>query len=110
MELETKKNDSSLIIKAKGRMDAKTAPDFEKECLEWIDKNETNLIINLGELDYISSAGLRSLLSVGKKLKSEGGKIVFCKLSGMVREVFDISGFASIFPVFDSEEDAVAKG
>jgi anti-anti-sigma factor len=55
----------------------------------------------------MSSAGLRSILSLGKKVKAQGGSLVFCNLQGMVQEVFDVSGFTSIFSVYASQEEAL---
>ena len=53
-------------------------------------------MLDLGRLDYISSAGLRVVLIAAKRLKSVGGALVLCTLNPSVREVFEISGFASI--------------
>ncbi|MDD3978369.1 MAG: STAS domain-containing protein, partial [Methanomicrobium sp.] len=90
-----------------GRIDAITAPEFEKSMSELISKGENNLIINFSGLEYISSAGLRSILATAKRIKAEGGKILFAGLQGPVEEVFKISGFYSIFNIFDSETAAL---
>lgn len=107
MEVEGVKNDKATVIKVKGRMDAVTAPDFERECAKWVNGGEKVVILDFKELEYISSAGLRSILAMGKKLKSQSGKLLFCNMSGMVRGVFDISGFASIFPIHDTLEQTL---
>jgi len=107
MEIKTKKDDKGLIVSVNGRIDAVTAPDFEKSLLERISSGETILVINLSELEYISSAGLRSILSIAKVLKAKGGKMMFACLRGTVRDVFKISGFGTIFQIFDTEEEAL---
>ncbi len=89
-------------------MDAVTAPEFEQECDRWIDQGSNDLVVDLSGLEYISSAGLRVILGVGKKVKSNQGSLIFGGMSGMVKEVFEISGFSSIFPVHDSLESALA--
>ncbi len=100
--------DKAVTIKATGRMDAVTAPMFEQECMRWVEQGHLHLIVDFIGLEYISSAGLRVILGVGKKLKAQAGSLAFGGMSAMVKEVFDISGFASIFPVYDSMEAALA--
>jgi anti-anti-sigma factor len=109
MKIEAARMEKAVVIKVSGRMDAVTAPEFEQACDQWIQGDQKNLVLDLGALDYISSAGLRSVLSTGKKVKAVGGKLLLCSLSGMVKEVFEISGFASIFPLYETAESALAQ-
>jgi anti-anti-sigma factor len=109
MELNGCKQDNFFVVEVKGRMDAVTAPDFEKSCQEWLQQGETQLVVDLKGLEYMSSAGLRSILIVGKKLKAAGGGLSFCSLTPNVAHVFSISNFASIFPVHISLEQALGK-
>ena len=74
-----------------------------------MNQREINFIINLGELDYISSAGLRSVLVTAKKLKVKNGLIFLAALTDVVRDVFEISGFSSIIPIYESIESALAE-
>ncbi|MFP4168364.1 MAG: STAS domain-containing protein [Desulfonatronovibrionaceae bacterium] len=108
MEFTTEQQSDKTILKASGRMDATTSSEFEKKCTELINKGSLHIIVDLSGLEYISSAGLRSILAVGKKLKADGGSFAFCNLRGMVKEVFDISGFGSLFPIHDTLESALA--
>lgn len=110
MKIESSKKGIAVVIKVLGRMDAVTAPEFEKECDGWLAKGEKSFVVDLGGLEYISSAGLRSILATAKKLKAAQGNIHFCNLSGMVQEVFTISGFSSMFPIHDSLDEALAQG
>ena len=107
MEINTKKERNTLIISLKGRMDAVTSPEFEKSLKELIEAGENNILINLSGLEYISSAGLRSILTIAKLLKAKEGKILFSGLQGPVKDVFNISGFGSIFKIYDSEAAAL---
>jgi anti-anti-sigma factor len=109
MEIQTRKEKSVVIVSVKGRMDALTAPEFEKNLSDLISKGETLFLLNFAGLEYISSAGLRSILATFKKLKEKQGKILFTGLQGPVEEVFKISGFHSIFKNFDSEETALKE-
>jgi anti-anti-sigma factor len=97
------------VVSVKGRMDAVTAPEFEKNVIDLISKGEKTFVVNFVELDYISSAGLRSILALAKKLKGKEGKILLAGVRGPVEEVFNISGFSSMFKIFDSEESALRE-
>ena len=99
MQFESAKQGKAVVIKAKGRMDAASAPEFEAECGRFIDQGETLLAVDQGGVEYLSSAGLRSILATAKRLKARQGEIRFCGLTGMVQEVFSVSGFSSMFQV-----------
>ncbi len=109
MEIGTRKEKSTVVVSVKGRMDAVTAPEFEKNVSDLMSKGEKTFVVNFVDLDYISSAGLRSILALAKKLKEKEGKILFAGLKGPVEEVFKISGFQSMFKIFDSEENALRE-
>lgn len=103
----TGKKKDCLIVTVEGRMDAVTAPDFE-QCLKgWINDGETMFVVDFGGLDYISSAGLRSILMIAKSLKVKEGQMMLCALRDTVKEVFEISGFSTIIPVYESVETAL---
>ncbi len=107
MEITTRKEKQVIVVSVQGRLDAVTAPELERKLAALIDQGETLFLLNMSGLEYISSAGLRSILATAKKLKEKQGKIVFAGLGGTVQEVFKISGFLSIFTTFDSEEAAL---
>jgi anti-anti-sigma factor len=107
MEINTRKDQNNVIVSIEGRMDAVTSPEFEKNLSGLITAGEINFLINMSRLEYISSAGLRSILTIAKILKAKNGKILFAGLQGPVKDVFNISGFGAIFQIFDTEEDAL---
>ena len=109
MEIKSRKEKGGLVVSVDGRIDAVTAPDFEKSLSGFIAAGETVLVINLSALEYISSAGLRSILAIAKLLKTKGGKIIFSSLKGTVKDVFKISGFGSIFQIYETETEALNK-
>lgn len=109
MEFSASKQGMFLVLAAKGRMDAITAPRFEAECDSQLKAGEKRLVVDLSGLEYISSAGLRSILASAKKLKAQGGDLAFCCLSGIVAEVFAVSGFAKLLPVLATLDDALAR-
>ncbi|MBU0544205.1 MAG: STAS domain-containing protein [Proteobacteria bacterium] len=107
MQIKTGKEKNMLIVSVKGKIDTITAPEFEKTLFSLITQGEKNLLLNFSELDYINSAGLRSILVSAKQLKVNNGKLSFSELKGPVKEVFKISGFSTIFDIFDTQEDAL---
>ncbi len=88
-----------------GEMDAVTAPDFESTLSKMIAQGEMKFLVDLSGLEYISSAGLRSILAVAKGLKERGGELLFVGLHDHVRDVFELSGFYSIFRIFRTEDE-----
>ena len=107
MEVNIRKEEKALVVSVTGRMDAVSAPDFDTQVEEQVDKGESNLVLDLSGLDYISSAGLRSMLTLAKKLKAKEGVLVLCGLQDVVNEVFEVSGFSTIFEIFGSLEEAM---
>ena len=90
-------NGTALEIALEGRLDTMTSPDLEAELKEAMDGAES-LTMDFGKLDYISSAGLRVLLSAHKAMSAKGGlKII--NVNEVVREVFDVTGFSDILNI-----------
>lgn len=87
----------ALVIAAEGRLDTTTAPQLEEELRKSLD-GVASLIFDLEKLEYISSAGLRVLLSAQKRMNGQGGmKIV--RPGEIVREIFDVTGFSDILTI-----------
>lgn len=107
MSLGTRKEQDIVIITITGKMDAITSPSIENKLTELVDAGERKLVFDFQGLDYISSAGLRGILATAKKLKAEKGDIVFANIRGYVAEVFKMSGFHSLFRIFDSVDAAM---
>jgi anti-sigma B factor antagonist len=107
MEFTQNKTDKYYIIDVSGRLDATTSSQFEQQCDTWIAAQEYQILVDMGGIDYISSAGLRGILTSAKKLKALGGSLRFCGLQGMVADVFKMSGFSSMFQLFDDKEQAL---
>jgi anti-anti-sigma factor len=107
MEITERKTADVVTLGLSGKMDAATAKTFEEKLLSQIQSGERRFVINLAQLDYISSAGLRVFLLAAKRLNSADGKIVLCSLQAPVSEVFEISGFSSIFSIYGSHDDAI---
>ncbi len=104
--IESTQNDTP-ILKVIGRVDSKTALDFEEKVIDSIQNGSQNVLIDCEELDYISSAGLRVLNKGAKKLKAVKGKIVLFSMEEYIREVFEIAGFDMFLPIVPGLDDAL---
>ncbi|MBN1865440.1 MAG: STAS domain-containing protein [Victivallales bacterium] len=106
MEISRQEKDGVIVMAIKGRLDASSATEAEKE-LNSLCSNDARLLLDLSGLEYISSAGLRVLLVVAKQIRHCGGKLCLCALTDSVMEVFNISGFSSIFNIAPDIDEAV---
>jgi anti-anti-sigma factor len=93
-----------------GRLDTKTAPDFEKKLLELLKGGARRFVVDFSPTEYVSSAGLRVLVMLAKKLAGGEGRLVLCGMNDSIREVFEISGFTALFAITATVDDAVASG
>ena len=107
MNIHEERSDGVLIIGLEGRLDATSSKMFEEKTLAMIDAGETRLVIDLSQLDYVSSAGLRVFLLASKRLNPAGGKLVLCSLQEPVKEVFEIVGFFSVLSILGSKDEAL---
>jgi anti-sigma B factor antagonist len=108
MDIQINKVEQTFIVSASGKIDAMTSPSYEASIAGQIEAGSLSLVLDLGGVDYISSAGLRVILAAAKSLKNRGGSLLLANARGPVKEVFDISGFGSVFKIFDSVDAAVS--
>ena len=109
MNLEQEHRSDILILRPCGRLDSSSSPELERVVTEQLGAGVQRLVFDLSSLDYISSAGLRVILLAGKRLRASKGKLVLVGLQTMVREVFDMSGFLSLFAITATLDEGVAK-
>jgi anti-sigma B factor antagonist len=107
MDITSTNHERAVVVAVAGRMDAVSAPQFEKTCDPFITAGTRNIVADIAGLTYISSMGLGCLLSVAKKLQPKGGKLYVSGAAGMVKEVFRMAGFESIFPMLDNTDVAL---
>ena len=107
MEIIEEKQSGINIFKLNGRLDSNTSQGFEKKVFQAIDDGSKSLIIDFGQLEYISSAGLRVILKATKAIKREEGKMMLCDMQDYVKEVFEIAGFDSFLPIVGTMDDAL---
>lgn len=107
MNITLTEADGVTIVRFEGNLDTNTAPEAQARLDELADQGVGKVLVDFADLDYISSAGLRVLLATAKKLRGGGGNLRLCSLNETVAEVFEISGFSTIFAVFGSEVEAL---
>ncbi len=108
MNVEHGIQDGVDIVFLNGRIDAQSAPGVNQEIGTVLDGGRNKMLIDFKSLDYISSAGLRVLITVAKRLKAEQGSLVLCNLDEKIYEVFDVSGFTAIFDICTTREEALS--
>ena len=108
MEIPNENVDGTLILKPTGRIDGQNAVDFQTAIESIVSDSDKSVILELEDLVYISSAGLRVILLLAKTLKSRNAQFAMCSIAGSVKDVFDISGFGKIIATHDTREDALA--
>ncbi|MCD2512854.1 STAS domain-containing protein [Comamonas endophytica] len=109
MHIEQERRDDILILRPRGRLDSSSSPEFERLLVEQLDAGIQRLALDFSGLDYISSAGLRVVLLAGKKLRASKGRMVLAAMQPMVHEVFDMSGFLTLFAVADTLDEGLAR-
>jgi anti-sigma B factor antagonist len=107
VEIGEQREDGILVLRPVGRLNNDSSPDFQARLLAWVDSNDA-VVIDLGSVEYISSAGLRALMMASRRAKARGGRIAVADLSPLVKEVFTISRFDQVVQVFERAADARA--
>ena len=97
LNIEKKSNASQLTVALTGRLDTTTAPELEKELKDSLN-GVTELVIDMAALEYISSAGLRVLLSAQKTMNKQGGMKVI-HVNETIQEIFEVTGFSDILTI-----------
>jgi anti-anti-sigma factor len=109
VEITVKQQEGVSVVSVAGKLDTLCAPDFQGKLLELIGLGEKIIVLDFMGLQYVSSAGLRSILIGAKKAKSCGGRLCCCGLQPVVKKVFEVSGFSEMIPVFETHQEALEK-
>ena len=107
LAIATAKQQDTLVITLDGRIDAQSAKELEQQSLTWIDSGEKKLVLDFSAVNFISSAGLRVILLIAKKLEPVDGKVKLCGLNATLKDVFEISGFSKLFVIVPSVAEAL---
>jgi anti-anti-sigma factor len=107
MNIKKEKINEFSVIHIDGRIDTLNSTALEAEMDQLHSSGERKIIIDCGDVKYISSSGLRVFLNAQKKAITTHGILSLCNMQLPIREIFDISGFSSIFTIFNSLEEAL---
>lgn len=108
IKVETLDDVTEVVMK--GRLDGNTMKEVEDQLESLIfQTKKTKVFFELKELEYISSAGLRVMLLSLKRITANQGKLVLCELQQNVQEIFNLSGFSSIFKIVATREEALLQ-
>lgn len=97
------------LVEVSGRIDSMNANQLGTTLIDEIDGGHIQLVLDLGKVDFMSSAGLRELVTALKKVKKASGDMRLAQPSSRVREVLEMAGLDTIFLIFDSQGDAVSS-
>ena len=107
MQISVKTINKVKVVEIEGKLNTRSAPDAEKQLARLIESGEKRILVNLEKLEYVSSSGLRVLLAAAKKLNASDGELRICGVKGFVEEIFQISGFSTIFTIYENETEAL---
>jgi anti-anti-sigma factor len=96
-----------IVLRVQGRVDAASSPQLEKIINSIIDTGHFKILLNMEKVDYLSSAGMRLMLSMLKKLKQLAGKFAACNLTEDVMDVIKMAGFQNVIEFYTSEEEGL---
>jgi anti-anti-sigma factor len=99
---------NTCVVVVSGRLDGSTSAAFAEQVGELAVGDNPRLLLDFGAVDFVTSAGLRAVLQVVKRVKASGGLLAMCNVQEPVREVLDISGFAAMFGIHRERPDAIA--
>lgn len=108
--LRVKENKDNLIIYLKGRLDVHLSAEVEKEINDIIQENPNmSIIINLNEIEYMSSSGLRVLVAVMRLLKANERSLRLCHLNSAVKKIFEVVELMDMFEIYETEAEALGQ-
>ncbi len=107
MEIKTRRVDDVLVVEITGRLDTQSSGPASVEMARIAQDGNSKILLNLRNLEFLSSAGLRVLLRTAKLLPEPEGRMMICQAKGVVKEVLEISGFDTFIDVHDTEAAAL---
>jgi len=109
MEIIEKMSGNIAILKLKGRLDAASAKDVKDKVASFACEKKVNLVIDMGEIDFIDSSGLGVLVASLRSANKAGGDIKISSLQDQVRTIFELTRLHRLFEIFDDSESAAAS-
>ena len=108
MKIETRKVDDVLVIDMSGRLDSRSSGEAGDRIVHIVQGDDRQILLNLQNVDYVSSAGLRIILLGSKLLQGNQGELKICCIEEGVKRVLEMSGFDSLIRMYDTEAEALS--
>lgn len=106
MEIDATIEGTLAVLKPHGKIDFVTSGEVDKKLSELADNGAVRFLLDMGDVPFVASAGLRALLKCAQRAQPQGGGIRLASVNSAVREVIEVSGFGEIMPMFDGEAEA----
>ena len=111
MKVSSRRFANAVVLHVKGRLDQETCEAFRGDLMRSVDESARDggaIVLDLAELDYVSSAGLRCFMVASRQAKAQQGRIFVADMQPMVEEIFRISHFNLVFQTFPTTREALA--
>ncbi len=108
LSIETDKTQSVSVMKVKGRVDSETAPDLDSALTKLLTDNRNKIVLNLKDVDYLSSAGLRAMVKALKGAQGAGGDVRLASVPKPIEGILLTIGMMQMFKLFSTNEEAAA--
>ena len=109
MEIAEQQVGKVTVVEVKGRIDSNTAKSFGERLEGLIKSGGVQLVVDLKNIIYISSAGFRALLLAGRLAEETNSTLALCSLSTEVQRLFDLGAFTDLFTIYSSRDEGLAK-
>jgi len=107
MEFRIKEEENARIVYLEGKLDVFLSIEAEKEFNRLVDAGALNIIVNMKDLEFLSSSGLRTFIALQKKLSTLKGRLLFCSMPPAVIKIFQIVELTDIFCICETEQAAL---
>ncbi len=107
MQISQDQQNGVIVVAPHGRIDSTTASGLDAHLAGLAKAGQSRIVIDFSRVDYISSAGLRVMLALAKRVRDAKGALALCALDDTVRQVFELAGFVPLFSIEPSREGAL---
>jgi anti-sigma B factor antagonist len=108
MEISEEARAGVTVVTARGRLDGASSGEFAERLDKVVSSGQPRVVVDFAEVDFVSSAGLRAVLMLVKKVKAANGAFALCAVRAPVREVLDITGFTTMIDIHPELASALA--
>ena len=109
LTISESRDGNACVVSVSGRIDSTNAEDLIARINALLAAGEKNLVVDLGEVLYLTSAAFRALLVASDEAQRNTASLVLCRVLGQVRELFEMGGLLDAFTIHDSKEEALSK-